>query len=166
MTLYARQKKRHRYKRTDFWILWEEARVEWFERIALKHVYYRMWNRSPVQVQCMRQGAQGQCTGMTLRDGMGREVGGGVQDGEHMYTHGWFMSMYGKKQYCKVISLQLNKLIKTNKQKKRILEWVAISSSTGSSQPRDWTQVSPISGRFFTIWATREVLKHTLPYVK
>ena len=22
-----------------------------------------------------------------LRDGMGREVGGGVQDGEHMYTH-------------------------------------------------------------------------------
>ena len=26
----------------------------------------------------------------------GREVGGGVQDGEHMYTHGGFMSMYGK----------------------------------------------------------------------
>ena len=24
----------------------------------------------------MRQGAQGQCSGMTLRDGMGREVGG------------------------------------------------------------------------------------------
>ena len=22
--------------------------------------------------------------------------GKGVQDGEHMYTHGWFMSMYGK----------------------------------------------------------------------
>ena len=35
----------------------------------------------------MRQGTQGQCTGMTLRDGMGRE-GGGVQDGEHMYTYG------------------------------------------------------------------------------
>ena len=29
-------------------------------------------------------------------DEMGREVGGGVQDGEHMYTHGGFMSMYGK----------------------------------------------------------------------
>ena len=29
-------------------------------------------------------GAQGWCTGMTQRDGMGREVGGGVQDGEHM----------------------------------------------------------------------------------
>ena len=23
----------------------------------------------------------------------------GVQDGEHMYTHGWFMSMYGKTHY-------------------------------------------------------------------
>ena len=38
----------------------------------------------------------------------------------------------------------------------RILEWVAIPSSRGSSQPRDWTLVSGIAGRFFTIWATRE----------
>ena len=37
----------------------------------------------------------------------------------------------------------------------RVLEWVAISFSWGSSQPRDWTQVSCIAGRFFTIWATR-----------
>ena len=29
-------------------------------------------------------------------DGMRREVGGGVQDGEHVYTHGAFMLMYGK----------------------------------------------------------------------
>ena len=27
---------------------------------------------------------------------MGREVGGGIQEGEYMYTHGRFMSMYGK----------------------------------------------------------------------
>ena len=33
----------------------------------------------------------------------------------------------------------------------RILEWVAISFSRGSSQPRDETQVSRITGRFFTI---------------
>ena len=46
----------------------------------------------------MRQGAQGWCTGMTLRDEMGRKVGGGVQDGEHVYIHGWFMSMYDKNQ--------------------------------------------------------------------
>ena len=29
----------------------------------------------------------------------GEEGGRGVQDGEHMYTHGWFMSMYGKHHY-------------------------------------------------------------------
>ena len=29
----------------------------------------------------MRQGAQGWCTGMTLRDGIGREVGGGFRMG-------------------------------------------------------------------------------------
>ena len=38
----------------------------------------------------------------------------------------------------------------------RILEWVAIPFSRGSSQPRDQTQVSRIGGKFFTIWATRE----------
>ena len=38
----------------------------------------------------------------------------------------------------------------------RIQEWVAISFSRGSSWPRDWTWVSCIAGRFFTIWATRE----------
>ena len=44
----------------------------------------------------MIQGPWGWCTGMTQRDGMGREVGGRVQDGEHMYTHGRVKSMYGK----------------------------------------------------------------------
>ena len=38
----------------------------------------------------------------------------------------------------------------------RTLEWVAVPSSRGSSQPRDQTQVSRIAGRFFTLWATRE----------
>ena len=32
----------------------------------------------------------------------------------------------------------------------RILEWVATSFSRGSSQPRDWTQVSYLAGGFFT----------------
>ena len=38
----------------------------------------------------------------------------------------------------------------------RILEWVAISSSRGSSLPRDWTQVSCIGRQIFHHWATRE----------
>ena len=40
----------------------------------------------------------------------------------------------------------------------RVLEWVAISFSRGSSQPRNRTWVSHIIGRRFTIWVTREVL--------
>ena len=36
----------------------------------------------------------------------------------------------------------------------RILEWVAISFSRGSSWPRDWTRVSRIPGRRFNLWAT------------
>ena len=38
----------------------------------------------------------------------------------------------------------------------RILEWVTIPFSRGSSQRRDQAQAYHISGRFFTSWATRE----------
>ena len=37
-----------------------------------------------------------------------------------------------------------------------ILEWLAFPFSQGSSQPRGWTQVPRIAGRFFTSWATKE----------
>ena len=43
------------------------------------------------------------CSGLVHWDdpeGWDREGGGrGDQDEEHMYTHGWFMSMYGKNHY-------------------------------------------------------------------
>ena len=42
----------------------------------------------------------------------------------------------------------------------RILEWVAMPSSRGSSQLRDYTQVSHIAGGFFAIWATRETQEY------
>ena len=38
----------------------------------------------------------------------------------------------------------------------RILEWIAIPFSSRSFQPRDWSGVSCIAGRFFTIWDIRE----------
>ena len=40
----------------------------------------------------------------------------------------------------------------------RILEWIAMPSSRGSSQPRDRTQVSCIAGKFFIIWVTSKLL--------
>ena len=40
----------------------------------------------------------------------------------------------------------------------RILDWVALPFSRGSSQPRDRTQVSHIAGKFFTSWANSQSL--------
>ena len=40
----------------------------------------------------------------------------------------------------------------------RILEWMAVPFSRGSSQPSNWTQVSCTAGGFFTSWATRGLM--------
>jgi len=98
--------------RTVFWTLWERARVGWLGRMALKHIYYHMWNESPVQVWCMRQGARGWCTRMTQRDGIGREMGGEFRMGNTCTPVADSCQCMAKPlQYCKAISLQLNKFI-------------------------------------------------------
>ena len=38
----------------------------------------------------------------------------------------------------------------------RIVEWVTMLSSRGSSQPRDQTQASHVAGGFFAVWAARD----------
>ena len=100
--------------RTEFWTLWEKARVGCFERAASKHVYYLGWNRSP-QVGCMRQvlgpGALGRPRGIGWR---GRWEGG---SGWGTHVNPWLIhvNVWQKPlQYCKVISL---KLIKINEKK-------------------------------------------------
>ena len=56
----------------------------------------------------MRQGAQGWCTGMTQRDGMGKEVGAGFRMGDTCTPVADSSQCRQKPlQYCKVISLQL-----------------------------------------------------------
>ena len=42
----------------------------------------------------------------------------------------------------------------------RIMEWFAMPSSRGPSQPRNKTQVSQVAGGFFTFWATREAQEY------
>ena len=111
ITLYARQKETQMY-RTDFWTLWEKARVGWSERTASKHVYYQMWNRLPVQVVCMRQvlgaGALGWPKGM----GWGGRWEGGSRWGTQVNPWLIHVNVWQKPlQYCKVISLQLIKII-------------------------------------------------------
>ena len=106
--------------RTDFWTLWEKARVGCSERTALKHVYYLGWNRSPAQVGCMRQvlgpGALGRPRGMGWR---GRWEGGPGW-GIHVYPRLIHVNVRQKPlQYCKVISLQLIKINEKRRKKKR-----------------------------------------------
>ena len=109
ITLYARQKKRHRCIEQTCG-LGAKARVGWSERTALKPVYYQVWNRSPVQVGCMRQvlgaGALGWPRGM----GWGGRWKGG--SGWETHVNPWLthVNLWQKPlQYCKVISLQLIK---------------------------------------------------------
>ena len=44
-----------------------------------------------------------------------------------------------------------------------ILEWAAMPSSKGSSQPRDRTQASRTASEFSTVWATREAQPYDHP---
>ena len=68
----------------------------------------------------MTQGARGWCTGMTLRDGMGREVGGGFRMGNTCTPVADSCQCMAKPiQYCAVISLQLNKFIFKKKKENR-----------------------------------------------
>ena len=58
-------------------------------------------NGKILQVRCMRQGAQGWCTGMAPGDGMGREVGGRVRMGTHVRPWLIHVSVWQKPpQYC------------------------------------------------------------------
>ena len=58
--------------------------------------------------------------------------------------------------HCRWILYQLS-----HQRSPRILEWVAYPFSRGSSQPRNRTRVSCITGRFFTNRAIREALRGT-----
>ena len=48
----------------------------------------------------------------------------------------------------------------------RVLEWAATSFSKGSSWPRDQTWISCVSGRHFTLWATRAQWHYTQKTLK
>ena len=108
--------------RTDFWTLWEKARVEWSERTTSKYVYYLLWNRLPVQDGCMRQVLRAGALGWPRGMGWGGRSEGSSGWGTHVnlwliHVNVWQKSL----QYCKVISLQLIKINekKVKRKKKR-----------------------------------------------
>ena len=76
---------------------------------------------------------QGWCTGMTQRNGMEREVGGGSGWGTHVNPWLIHVNVWQKPlQYCKVISLQLIK-INEKKRLKKSLKYVKCPSGEVSS---------------------------------
>ena len=110
ITLYAKQKKRHRCIEQSFGLCgrrrgWDVLREQH------RNMYYLGWNRSPAQVGCMRQvlrpGALGRPRGIGWR---GRWEGGSGW-GIHVYPRLIHVNIWQKPlQYCKVISLQLIKI--------------------------------------------------------
>ena len=84
-----------------------------------------------------------------------------------------FLALFGKKEDTEVISnscdpmdcslpgSSIHEILQA-----RILEWIAISFSRGSSRPRNQTWVSSISGRFFTNRAMKEPpFKYSIYYI-
>ena len=123
ITLYAKQKKRHRCIEQTFGLCGRrKARVGCFKRTESKHIYYLGWNRSPAQVGCMRQalgpGALGRSRGIGWR---GRWEGG---SGWGTHVNPWLIHVnvwQNPLQYCKVISLQL---IKKKKKINIVPSWI------------------------------------------
>ena len=76
-----------------------------------------------------------------------------------MFTTWWFSEGEGEvAQSCPTLSypMDCNTFSVHGILQARVLEWIAISFSKGSSRPRDRAQVSRVGGRRFNLWATRE----------
>ena len=125
ITLYAKQKKRHRCTEQTFG-LWEKARVGRSERITLKQIYYQGWNRSPALVGCMRQELRAGALGRRRGMGWGGRREGGSGWGTHVNPWLIHVNVWQKPlQYYKIISLQL---IKINEKKKRVFSMTSVFS--------------------------------------
>ena len=102
ITLYARQQKRHRCLQQSSGLCGRgQGGMSWengIETCILSYV-----KRIAIQVQCMIQDARGWCTGMTQRDGMGREEGGGFRMGNTCTPMADAYQFMAKPiQYCRV----------------------------------------------------------------
>ena len=65
------------------------------------------------------------------------------------------LTLWDPMEYCSLPGSSVRGILQT-----RILEWVAIPFSRGTSRPRDQTWVSHITDRRFTVWATREATSY------
>ena len=136
------------------WTVWEKARVGCFERTASKHVYCLEWNRSPAQVGYMRQvlrpSTLGRFRGIRWR---GRWEGG---SGWGLHVNPWLIhvNVWQKPlQYCKVISLQLIKIMGG---KKRVYRDFPGGTVVTNTPPNGGTWVQSLTQEliFPMLWGT------------
>ena len=115
--------------------------------------------------------AQGWCNGMTQRDGMGREVGGGSGWGTHVNPLLIHVNVWQKPlQYCKVISLQL---IKIDGQKKEDITseertescWGKISRLC-YTHPYTLTTMADIFNKYFEIKISNKLNWKKIKYLQ
>ena len=122
ITLYSKQKKRHRCTEQTFGLC---GRRRGWDVSKEQHVYYLYWNRSPVQVGCMRQvlrpGALGRPRGIRWKGRWERRSGWGIHVTPWMiHVNVW----QNPRKCCEVISLQL---IKINEKKNKKTEYHQVS---------------------------------------
>ena len=117
-----------------------------FSRVWLFTTLWTIVCQVPLSLGFSRQEYWSECSVTTWSWGMGREMGGMFKrEGKYVYL--WLIHVDVRqkpRKFCKAITLQLKKK-KINLTKKRILEWVAMPSSKGSSLSRDQTHVSFVS---------------------
>ena len=95
ITLYGRQQKRHRCIEQSFWTLWErEGAMIWENGTETCIISYKKQLASLGSMQ--DTGRLGLVHWDDPEGWYGEGSGRGVQDWEHVYTHGGFMMMYGK----------------------------------------------------------------------
>ena len=95
ITLYARQQKRHRCIEQSFGLCEEgEGGMIWENGIETCIISYMKRIASPGSMH--DTGFLGLVHWDDPEGWYGEGAGRGVQDGEHVYTHGGFMLMYGK----------------------------------------------------------------------
>ena len=97
-TLYARQQKRHRCIEQSFGLYW--GGMIWENGIKTYIRLYKKRITSPGSMQ--DTGSLGLVHWDDPEGWYGEGGGRGVQDWEHVYTHGGFMLIYGKNQ-CNIV---------------------------------------------------------------
>ena len=151
---------------TQKWLRMKEAvrREEAQEDLTTEKKVRGMWCESyltaVVAFQDGRRGRWAKECGQPLKVGKVKEMDSslafpeGMQPSQHLDLNPVRSTLVSNLQKGKWKSLSCVWLFEILQA--RILEWVAIPFSGGSSQHRDETQVSHIAGGFCTSWATRQ----------